>query len=414
MTVNVLKNIAGMLFWLAAAAGAIGLVGLLLGWSVEPSLAVISPFVVIILAVVLSQMTRNIRRRRHLFALSYVEQAVRLNLPLDRFLDSAARSETGALAERLRHLRAVLEGGAAVSSAMERAIPETPPRTIQLTAAAERLGRLPLTLSRLVAEGEMNLPWRTRPTFVGAYLLMMLAAIGGITNLIWIFVLPKFKAIFRDFGTPMPRLTTFVLEFAPQLTGVMGAVLLLAVLAFCARKIWETLHLGQSSAQTVTQMRLWICDHLPIVGAIVRYRSLGDVCQLLADAVEIGHPAHVALEEASHLMLAPSIHRAVSRWERAASAGLPLAQAARRAGMPDLLAGMLANSPGNPADALQFLSRYYSSRFSRTVLLLRGAALPAIVLFVAVLVAMVTLALFLPVVALIQSVGMTSTHYWRL
>ena len=73
------------------------------------------------------------------------------------------------------------------------------------TRAAERLGQLPAALARLVEENraaiQRQMPF---PTLTLPYLVAMLSAVGGIVSLTAVFVMPKFKSIFHDFGVPMP------------------------------------------------------------------------------------------------------------------------------------------------------------------------------------------------------------------
>ncbi len=57
------------------------------------------------------------------------------------------------------------------------------------------------------------------------------------------------------------------------------------------------------------------------------------------------------------------------------------------------------------AEVFRFLGRYYRSRFSRLKILARGAAVPAVVIFFGVIVAIVMLGLFLPLIVLIARVG---------
>ena len=73
--------------------------------------------------------------------------------------------------------------------------------------------------------------------------------------------------------------------------------------------------------------------------------------------------------------------------------------AAHAAGLPKLIAGLTTT-----ADGFGFLSRYYAAKFSRLMMLFRAATIPAMVFFFGLIVAIVALALFLPMIAIIGSV----------
>src|SRR5688500_3762939 len=64
-----------------------------------------TPAVVVLLIACAMIFVRTMRKRRGAQVLSYVEQAVRLNLPLPRMLWAAESSEHGPLRRRLRDVR---------------------------------------------------------------------------------------------------------------------------------------------------------------------------------------------------------------------------------------------------------------------------------------------------------------------
>src|SRR4051812_30851173 len=68
-------------------------------------LVAISPVLGIILLPLGARVMETVRRRRGAIVLTYIEQAVRLNLPLPRMLYAAERSEKGKLSMRLRQVR---------------------------------------------------------------------------------------------------------------------------------------------------------------------------------------------------------------------------------------------------------------------------------------------------------------------
>src|SRR5262249_6940233 len=91
------------------------------------------------------------RRRRGANLLNYLEQAVRLNLPLPRIVRAIGESESGRFASDLETAREALEAGQSLATVLE-VVPDVPPRVIGLIAAAERAGRLPQVLSRLMQQ----------------------------------------------------------------------------------------------------------------------------------------------------------------------------------------------------------------------------------------------------------------------
>ena len=83
--------------------------------------------------------------------------------------------------------------------------------------------------------------------------------------------------------------------------------------------------------------------------------------------------------------------------------GLDQQQAARRAGIPELVGGMLATarSEQDTAQVFDFLARYYGDRGEKAAVLMLAATEPIIVILMGVLVAFVVMGLFMPLVKLI-------------
>jgi type IV pilus assembly protein PilC len=155
----------------------------------------------------------------------------------------------------------------------------------------------------------------------------------------------------------------------------------------------------------------WLGDrllwHLPVAGRMTRARGLADVCNVLADALGAGSSPVSALTDASELKLNGILRRRVRRWAERADAGLPLADAARAAGMPKLIVGLLATTAAGDdlPRVLRFLARYYESRFSRAAELLRSAAAPLLAVVFGALVLVVALAVMTPLVELVDALA---------
>jgi type II secretory pathway component PulF len=101
-----------------------------------------------------------------------------------------------------------------------------------------------------------------------------------------------------------------------------------------------------------------------------------------------------------------ALRQRVRRWAELVAGGQAIADAARQAGLPAMVYGMLATVRGPEApDVFRFLARYYRTRFSRAAALLQGAMVPVMVFFFAALVGCVAGAMFTPMINLINSLS---------
>ena len=351
--------------------------------------------VIFVLALIL-RTNRAIRRRRAMVVLAYLEQAIRANLPLSRMLIAAQASESGAICARLGSLRRQLENGASLAEALDRSLRELPRRSLGLIAAAERIGQLPQILDRLIHEDRRrDTNDMVESAFISIYPLMMCVGIFIITSMIMIFVMPKFEQIFKDFRADLPWITFLMLRFSRSAGIYLAPVMMVAMIYFVFGAIRDRFWPSRDVSGN------WI-------GHFSRHRDLADACGVVADSLSAGLGLDAAIRSAAELPVNTALRWKLYRWAGGIEQGLANVDAARRAQMPQLLVGLSATADLSTADEVyRFLQRYYAARFSRLAALVRGAAVPLTVFFFAFIVAAIALALYLPLIQLIN----TTAHY---
>ncbi|MDQ3440398.1 MAG: type II secretion system F family protein [Planctomycetota bacterium] len=403
---GVLRVIIEIIIWSVVGFLALVAVSGCLAMGFGPIFGWLSPLVVVFLFYLGLQITQTVRRRRGLMALSYVEQAVRLNLPLPRMLEAAERSESPRLRRRLERVRYLLGQGFPVAQALSDGVPEIPTRTAAAVHAAEVLGRLREGLRRAL-DDERAAAARTigRVDIYRTYPMLMILAIASMISLISIFVMPKYEQIFNDFGLRLPPITVNTIRTAGQLAPVALIVSGVVVLAWVGGLIWEAAHprsLRDALSIGLLDRVRW---YAPFWHGMQRDEGLAEVCALMADALSAGMPAGRTLVAASRLRINAVLRGRAHDWAAHVDAGETLAAGAASAGLPKLVSSMLSTARGaaGAQGVFQFLARYYRSRFSRAALLVEAAVVPVTVLFFAAIVACVALSLFLPMVSLIEN-----------
>lgn len=359
----------------------------------------------LLITVALAIRARMLRRSRAMLAVNYLEQAVRLNLPLAPMLISAESSERGPMRRRLARLRLGLESGYPIGASLLQAFPGAPPRVIGLISAGERLGRLPQALHRTATTERHIL--RDRRHSLQAIMLRwypMLIAVGvlPVFALIMIYVMPKFKRITRDFHIPLPGVTLWLIE----IWDVMAVPLYIAagiIMAWaCARMFIDLFPFRRPPRRFGLFDRFFWS--IPPWRGIVRSRALGDACHVIADALNAGQPADRAIFDASHISPNMFFGSQMQEWARYVGEGILMSDAAQRAGMPPIVSGMLrpAQDTAGAAEVFAFLARYYDGRHSKAAALLEGAAIPVLVLVMASFVLTLALGMFLPIIKMIE------------
>ncbi len=350
---------------------------------------------------------RRVRRRRVRITLAYVTQAVRMNLPLVPMLRAAAASEAGAIASGLNRMRVALEDGSSISSALTDGAPHAPRRILEMVSAAERNGCLNCVLPELLDKNEEKEQDASENGFVRMYLLLTLIVLPGVLGMLAVFVLPRFVQIFRDFRTDLPAMTVALLSFGEVFLPIVAMVALVMLLAMLGQSFRQLLTPGKPLPNPLRPLIDRACWYMPIVGSLQRDRGMADVCSVIASALDASRPVDSAIAEAALPHLNAVLRERIVVWSQNVHVGQGIDFAAREAGLPAIVSGMIgpAVRSGSLPETLRFLSRHYESNFSRTWYLLRGAMVPGMVLVFGAFVLWVTLALFVPLMSLIQAVA---------
>jgi type II secretory pathway component PulF len=367
--------------------------GLFNGFSIDPGVLIFLLLIgglctVVIWALGLTRLSSARVRQRAMVVLSYVEQAVRLNLPLTKLLAAAEVSEPRWIARRIIRLRERLDAGSSISDALRFAIPGTPPRALALLQAAERMGRVGPELTRLLREEQnRQSTGLSERAFLRSYPVAMILVVVFIVSIIMVFVMPKYMLIFRDFRVTLPPLTLLLVRLTSDPIQLLLFAFAGVIVALAAQQLRR--HLRWSGP----------------FGFFTASRDLADVCHVLYTESDAGVPLPTAIRAAADLSISTSLEQKLLNWASAIEAGQRPADAARAAQLPDLVAGLTTSTEG-----FDFLSRYYAGKFSRAMILIRAAGVPVITLCFGVIVAIVALALFLPMIKLIGSVGANYTY----
>ncbi len=361
------------------------------------ALLYLAMLVAVIVAVVL-----YVRRRRAGVLIGYLDQAVRLRLPLSRYLEAAAPSESDATAARLLRIAAGLGRGAPLAHTLRWAAPEIGQRDRTLIAAAERIGRLEPALARIADRHRHARHADPQQAFVWAYPIGLVGFLLVLLTAVIYFVIPKFHQIFNDFGAALPASTVFVTDFArrysPIIAPALASAILLGGVAMFLMLLGVTTGLGHYLVNPLV-------GFIPFARAAARDRALGDALTILHQALIAGAPLPDAATEAAQLGAPPFIRNRLRRFADLLHQGHETSAAARRAGLPRIDAAMLATA--HNADQAQhttrFLAHYHTTRFHRAAETARAAIMPLVVIAVGLLVGFVVYSLFAPLPALIQA-----------
>lgn len=307
-----------------------------------------------------------------------------------------------------RRLRRVLEavaddvrGGRPLDQAIKRHSPQLPALYSSVVRAGIQTGRLSGTLLNL--SHHLRLVSETRRLLVEAlmYPAIVLVLAFGVFCGVLLFVVPQFVEVFVDFGVRLPALTTAMILLSQRLPFllVVGG-LLVAVVA--------TLLLGSRFFEHGRALRERLILALPIMGSMIRHSLGARFLRALAFAVDGGMPLPEALRLSAGATGSPGLLRDVENAACRIERGDRVDEACRESRLVPALFGYFAsvNRDGPTLrDGLIQLSKSYESRALGIQSSLRSWVAPLAVFCVGSIIGVLIIALFMPMVQLIQSVS---------
>lgn len=339
------------------------------------------------------------RRISAALTLGYLDQAIRLNVPIERVLAAAAAGHAWLWRSRLLRLNRRLENGATLGGALRSAVHTLDSRTTAMIEVAQRTGQTGPMIRRLNDQAARFDPLRQSdrwvyPTIALWAVLVAMTRAYGTTTLgaisIYTQVLSKMEMEIPASFTGLKQLGPVIHDLSAVLFYGGGVLVILG-------GIWVTL--GGWKNQGVTR---WITDSilwwLPVFGSMERDRGMADACGLLADATAGGMPLPAALRDCELLRVNRILGRRLRRMAVTIESGSPAGIAAAQARLPGLMSAALSQSDV-PA-AIRFLERHYDGRYQMTYEWIASILGPAITLAMGLAVGWLVLTLYLPLLQL--------------
>lgn len=329
--------------------------------------------------------------------LAYLASA---GLPVEQGLRLIAQDvRSGRLANTIRAVADELDRGVPLAQAFGNHAQQFPPLYGQLIAAGVKTNNLPGMLLNLGRHLELLAHLRAALWRAVAYPLVLFIALLTIVSFISWVVLPQFVTIFNDFRTRLPVLTEFVLAVGPYVPAV---AISLVVLLVGFPLIWEGLrYLGLGAG--IVDLLLGV----PLIGSVLRRNLIARWCDALLLGVNAGLALPEALALAEQAVGSPTLAvDAQALAAQVAAGGSVTSTLGLRVLPPTVVTAIqLGTDQNNLAGVLESLAQMYQQRAQQRLTLVPAVLTPVLMLIGGSGIGLMILALFLPLVSLIQSVS---------
>lgn len=338
-----------------------------------------------------------------------VAAVTRQQLPMATAVSLAADSERGTERAILHRISVLLAQGLPLSEAVRLGYPNCSGLTLSLIAAGEKAGQLPAALD----QAEQVLAERNRwsEPMDGSlipYLCVLILTTGFIVSGIMVAVVPKFKEIFKDFGTQLPGITVALIDVSDWfVSGTPPGWFILAPLLILAPVIlYLSLRPRRADAPLLaSRLADWFRWNTPGLRVMERGQSTARVLQTIRIGLRSGMTLDQAAWLAADIDVNTQLRPRVRRFAELLRQGTRPGRAAEQAELGGIVSLALAagQRSHNLDAALRYAIDYNESLSSRAWLLLRNLAWPIMTLTMATVVGFVVVSLFTPLVALINS-----------
>ena len=329
------------------------------------------------------------RRREVLEVTRAMAALLPVGMPLAQALNAASGVASGDVRTALQEVRARVERGDTLSSALAEHRQLFSPLYVGLVRAGERSGDIDAAFARLAAQLERDEQLRGKVLSAAIYPLLLATAGSVAVTVLLFFVLPRFVTLLEGSGAKLPRSTATLLAFSAILHRAWPVLLLipLFVAAFAAwvsnseegRRVWSRMMLA-----------------LPGVSTLRRYALAGRFARLVGVLLGGGAPLLNALDDTIESIGDPVARDDSIRIRTAVREGVSLRGAVAESTLfPALLAQLVG--VGEDAGQLQvFLMKaadIFEERTERATQRLATLAEPAMIVVFGVIVAFVALSL---------------------
>ena len=326
---------------------------------------------------------------------------LRAGMPLLRGLEVLARQERNPGFQRIiESLMEAIQSGGTLSEAMGRHPRVFDRLYINMIKAGEAGGVLDVVLDRLARFQEKSLQLRGKITAAMAYPLIVMAVAVVILVGLLVFVVPKFKQIFADLlkGAPLPTLTQLVLTISDAVKGhwlILAGVLAMTWIAF---GLFRRTPSGARCLDTL-MVRLPLFGDLFLKSIVARFgRTLGT---LLSSGVPILPALLITRDTCGNARVGAAITDVHDRVKEGAPVARPLEATDV---FPPMVTSMIdvGEHTGQLPEMLGKVADIYEDEVDNAVAGLSSLIEPVLILFLALVVGTIVIALFLPIVRIVQ------------
>lgn len=311
------------------------------------------------------------------------------------------QSKPGVLKNALQDVIEDIEGGMTLSEAFSKHPKAFDRLYCNMIKAGEAGGALEAILQRLADFKEKAQSLKRRIKSAMVYPIVVILVACTIVGFILYFIIPKFEAIFKDFGVPLPRMTTILIDASHFLIKYFYIVFLTPLFIWIFIKL---LYRNKTGAYVCDRIALMI----PVMGAIIEKSTVARTMRTLGTLVQAGVPILESLNIVKETAGNAVFERAFTRIYQSIREGETIAQPLREARIvDDIVVNMIdvGEETGELDTMLNKIADNYDEEVETAVESLVSLLEPIMIVVLGGIIGFIVIALFLPLITLITKLS---------
>jgi type IV pilus assembly protein PilC len=294
-----------------------------------------------------------------------------------------------------------IEGGSTLSEAMGKHPRAFDRLYVNMVRAGETGGVLDTILQRLADFREKSQRLKRRVISALIYPVCVISFAGLILTGIMIFIIPQFEQIFAAFDSKLPALTQHLIDFSASLRHDWPIYVAIPFAVLIVYRIVRVSRMGRMITD-------WLKMKVPVFGRIINKsvvsrfaRTLGT---LIASGVPILEALNIVRDTAGNEVLA----RAIGRIHDSIREGESIAEPLRQSRVTDEMVVNMVDVGEETGDLDKMLMKVadaYDEEVDVAVASMMSLLEPLMVICLGIMVGTIVIALFLPLVKLIENLG---------
>jgi type IV pilus assembly protein PilC len=321
---------------------------------------------------------------------------IKAGIPILKALDLLAeRAAAPRLRPILEDVRRQVREGTTLSDALEQqgVFPKVYTTSV---LAGEKSGNLAGVLDYYISYQRVTTGLRKKLISTLIYPSILIVAATLIVTYLVTTVIPRFASLYSDLHTELPKATRVLLAvtvtYRPYLLAGVVLLVFFALLAF----VWSRTEKG---GLAIERLKL----RLPLVGETLTKFQIAQFCRTLSTLLAGGTPLVRAMETAGDAIRNRLVSGAIIQSAQLVREGQPLHSALASTGLvPELAIEMIevGEASGALAPMLGSVAEFYEEEVNNRLANLVAVVEPAILIFMAILIASILIALYLPIFSL--------------